>query len=420
LLQVHSIACCDDHLFTELNMSNPSFTICLAGTACTRDEGERSRKGSDARIYCKPTGYIPVRIHLELSGALDAVKPSISVRGVGENDWAEPRDSSEALMLNGPLDAPKVLLAYTKKYSGGDQRSMPSTASGWAATALALHTANLAVASGAANINLIGHSRGAVQAIMAAWFIYAYGSRDLTVNIFAIDPVPGTGEWYGILTQLAPNVRNYVGIYSWDMGLQPADKPFMALVPRPNMKMLGLSDGKEAVKLGSTWDTLADNNQQVDPLEPGPALQPQGYELFACRGRHSTVAGNSTADSGYNPDDVSDAVAPVPELVYKLARGYLTQWGASFLDHSAVADSAPELRRRIHTDPFRFDAMGGGATRTSTLAYRPYVRRLSSISGRNPFNSYYMDNVVGDPPYRLAYPVTSERSDSGRVAWKFL
>jgi hypothetical protein len=253
---------------------------------------------------------------------------------------------------------------------------------------LALHTANLAVASGAANINLIGHSRGAVQAIMAAWFIYAYGSRDLTVNIFAIDPVPGTGEWYGILTQLAPNVRNYVGIYSWDMGLQPADKPFMALVPRPNMKMLGLSDGKETVKLGSTWDALADNYQQVDPLEPGPALQPQGYELFACRGRHSTVAGNSTADSGYNPDDVSD--------------------------------SAPELRRRIHTDPFRFDAMGGGATRTSTLAYRPYVRRLSSISGRNPFNSYYMDNVVGDPPYRLAYPVTSERSDSGRVAWKFL
>jgi len=401
-------------------MRNTSFTICLAGTACTRDEGERSRDKSDHRIYCAQTGYIPVRIHLELSGALEAKEPSITVRGVGENDWAEPRDSSEPLMLNGPLDVPQTLRDYTKKYSGGDQRSAPSTGTGWAATALALHTANLAVASGASNINLIGHSRGAVEAIMAAWFIYAYGSREITVNIFAIDPVPGTGDWYGILTQLAPNVRNYVGVYSWDMGIQPGDKPFMAVVPRPNLTMLGQADGKEAVKLGPTWDTLADNYQQADPLQAGAALQAQGYELFACRGRHSTVAGNSTANSGYNPDDVSGAVAPVPMLVYKLARAYLTLWGDTFRDHSAVKETVPVLRRRLHTDPAVFDAMGGGATRTSSLPYRPYVRRVSSISGRNPFNSYYMDDVVGDPPYRLAYPVTNERSATGRVAWKFL
>lgn len=399
-------------------MTTP-FTICLAGTACTRDEGERTRTNSDARIYCPDTGYIPVRIQKELSGSLDAVRPSISVRGVGENDWAVPRDSSEPLMLKGPLDAPQALLDYARKYSGGDQRSLPSSALGWAATALALHTANLALASGATTINLIGHSRGAAQAIMAAWFIYAYGSRDLTINIFAIDPVPGSGQWYGILTQLAPNVRNYVGIYSWDMCL-PLDKPFMAVVPRPNLRMLGKSDGSEAVKLGSTWDTLADNYQQDDPLAPGAALQPQNYALFACRGRHSTVAGNSTADSGYDPDNVSAFVAPVPQLVYKLARGYLTQWGALFPSPSAVADSVPALRRRLHTDPARFDAMGGGATRTSSLPGRPYVRRVSSISGRNPLNCYYMDNVVGDPPYRLAYPVTSERTDSGRVAWQFL
>jgi len=405
---------------TELNMSNTSFTICLAGTACTRDEGERSRDKSDRRIYCPETGYIPVRIHLELSGALDAARPSITVRGVGENDWAEPRDSSEPLMLNGPLDAPQALRNYARKYSGGDQRSVPSSAVGWAATALALHTANLALASGSRNINLIGHSRGAVEAIMAAWFIYAYGSRDISINIFAIDPVPGTGEWYGILTQLAPNVRNFAGVYSWDMGIQPFDKPFMAVIPRPNQAMLGLSDGAEDIALGSSWDTLADNYQQADPLQAGDALQPQGYQLFACRGRHSTVAGNSTTNSGYKPEDVDDSVAPVPKLVYKLARACLTQWGATFLDYSAVGDSVPDLRRRIHTDPAPFDAMGGGATRTSNQPYRPYVRRLSSISGRNPFNSYYMDNLVGDPPYRLAYPVTSERNNTGRVAWTFL
>lgn len=401
-------------------MSIPSFTICLSGTACTRDEGERSRDKSDARIYCQETGYIPVRIQKELSGSLTAVRPSISVRGVGENDWAEPRDSSEPLMLIGPLNAPQALYAYTKKYSGGDQRSIGSSAVGWAATALALHTANLAAASGATNINLIGHSRGAAEAIMAAWFIYAYGSRDITVNIFAIDPVPGTGEWYGILTQLAPNVRNYVGIYSWDMCIQPNDKPFLPAIPRPNKHMLGQSDGNETIKLGSTWDTLADYYQQEDPLAPGASLQPQGYELFACRGRHSTVAGNSTSDGRYSANNVNSFVAPVPKLVYKLARGYLTQWGSVFPSNSSVSESVPDLRRSLHTDPAVFDAMGGGGARTSSLPYRPYVRRVSSISGGNPFNTYYMDNVVGDPPYRLAYPVTSERTDTGRVPWKFL
>ncbi|MEO6000584.1 MAG: hypothetical protein ABIN89_27295 [Chitinophagaceae bacterium] len=108
---------------------------------------------------------------------------------------------------------------------------------GWSAPALALHGANLAAASGAQRYNFIGHSRGAVESIMAAWFLYAYGSgsvRNMPFSIFAIDPVPGTGEWYGILTQLPPNVVNYVGVYAWDQSVQPGDRPYTALVPRPN------------------------------------------------------------------------------------------------------------------------------------------------------------------------------------------
>ena len=50
------------------------------------------------------------------------------------------------------------------------------------------------------------------------------------------DPVPGPGRWYSIITQLAPNVRHYVGVYAWDMCL-PTDKPFQAVVPRPNGRM---------------------------------------------------------------------------------------------------------------------------------------------------------------------------------------
>jgi hypothetical protein len=40
--------------------------------------------------------------------------------------------------------------------------------------------------------------------------------------------------------------------------------------------------------------------------------------------------------------------------------------------------------------------------------------------GPNPYNTYFMDDVVGDPPYTMAYPVTNERKDAGWVRWTFL
>ena len=402
------------------------FTVCFSGTACTRDEGEETRPESDKRIYAGGTGYIPVRIHKEISGTLKATNPSVTVRGVGENDWYQPRNNSEALQFNSPLKADSTLLSYVKSYSGGNQYSKITQLDGWSAPALALHGANLAAASGAHQYNFIGHSRGAIECIMAAWFLYAYGPpnvKNIPVNIFAIDPVPGTGEWYGILTQLPPNVANYVGVYSWDQCVQPADKPYMALVPRPNGHMTGKPNQivlKNSWWPWNRWKYLADDFQLTDPLKPGNFPQPIGFELYACRGRHGTVAGITTADGQYNPANVSAEVAPVPELIYKIARAYLTKWGTTFHTGTAVKESVLELRRKIHTDHAKFDTMGGGETRTSSLPFRPYVRRVSSISGSNPFNSYYMDDVVGDPPYKLAYPVTNEREKAGWVKWKFL
>lgn len=420
-----------DEVRVEVPPSRPGverpevFTVCLSGTACTRDEGEVSREASDMRIYDPLTGYIPVRIHTEISGGLRATSPSVSVRGVGENDWANNVDS-EPLVFDGPLEADESLLNYCAKYSGGNQFSKVDQLDGWPLPALALHAANLAARSGARTINLVGHSRGAVSAIMAAWFLYAYGSQDIRripVNIFAIDPVPGPGRWYSIITQLAPNVRHYVGVYAWDMCL-PTDKPFQAVVPRPNGRM---TESENEVEIPAypywpwnRWKHLAYESQKQDPLRPAEDPQPINYELFACRGRHGTVAGNATADGAYDPRNVSEEVKSVPELVYRMARGYLTSWGVAFPQPSAVVDTALTLRRRLNTDHRLFDAMGGGATRTSMLPDRPYVRRLSSIMGPNPYNTYFMDDVVGDPPYTMAYPVTNERKDAGWVRWTFL
>ena len=414
-------------------MSLKTYTVCFSGTDCTRDEGEETRPDSDKRIYCKDTGCIPVRIHKEISGTLEATHPSVTVRGVAQNDWHQPRDKSKPLRFNDPLKvkandplkAPNDLLSYVEGYSAeGDQRSSlyGAETTGWAATALALHGANLAAASGAQQYNFIGHSRGAVECIMAAWFLYAYGPRDIPINIFAIDPVPGPGEWYGILTQLPPNVANYVGVYAWDHCIQPQDKAFMALVPRPNGQMISgqSKKGELGGELGSSWKSLADNCQLADPLAPSKEPQPQRYELYACRGRHGTVAGITTSDGAYDPNNVSENVAPVPKLVYKLARTKLDEWGTTFCTPCAVKESEETLSEKIRRDHKEFDAMGGGVPRTSSLPYRPYVRRVSSISGRNTFNSYYMDDVVGDPPDKLVYPVTDQREKAGWVKWQFI
>lgn len=389
------------------------FTVCFSGTACTRDEGEVSRQGSDKRIYSPVTGYIPVRIHTEITGDLAATSPSVTVRGVGENDWAEPRNTSEPLVLNAPLTVPQELLAETQGYSGGDRWSTMAQAAGQEATALALHGANLAARSDAEAYNFIGHSRGAMECIMAAWFLYAYGREDVPVRIFAIDPVPGPGDWYGITTQLPPNVAEYVGITAWDH----LDTGFNGLVPRPNARMTGSS---ETVNLGKTWSTLADDYQLTDPLrsiEPSPA-QPTGYRLFVSRGRHGTVAGNTTSDGKYDPDNVSESAARVPELIHRLARAHLTAWGTEFLVASE-ADSAT-LPQESNLDHALFDKMGGGTPRDSYLLGRPYVRRVSSISGLDPSAYYYLEDVVGNPPQQQPYPVTAARAGSGWVHWTFL
>ena len=392
------------------------YTVCFSGTACTRDEGEATRADSDKRIYDNNSGYIPVRVHKEISGDLRATQPSVTVRGVGENDWAQPRNNSEALVFNAPLNAPGDLVKYVRDYSGGDQKSRGDQLSGWAAAALALHGANLAAASNAQTYNFLGHSRGAVECIMAAWFLYAYGPRQVPVNIFAIDPVPGPGNWYGILTQLPPNVTEYVGVYAWDH----LDQGFNAVVPRPNGRMTGKSDN---VRLGGGWSDLADDYQLTDPLAAngGNLPQPVAYKLYACRGRHGTVAGNTTGDGLYDPAKVNASVAPVPQLIYRIARGYLTKWGSTFRDRPAVDRSAVQLRQFIHRYAAKVDAMGGGVLRTSSRPFgRPYVRQVSSIMGRNPYNTYYLEDVVGEPPYRLAYPVTSDRTGAGWVKWSFL
>ncbi len=426
-----------------------TYTICFCGTACSRDEGVKDRdwaykvipkigerKVSRISFYDKDTGYIPVRIHLDISGALEAVKDSVTIRGPGENDWHDQSDKGDPLDVARSLKPPADLLRDIAPYvSGGQGRYLSTQLDGWDAPALALHAANLAAASGADEYNFLGHSRGAVEAIMAAWFLYAYGGdRRIRVNIFAIDPVPGSGEWYGILTQLPPNVKSYVGVYAWDH----LDEGFSAVVPRPNAEMSRLPGeaGKASNPASGSWKTLADDCQLTDPIDPrgAPSLdrieQPRGYTLYAIRGRHNTVAGSLTTPTGdVTKESVDARAAPVPRIVYKLARAYLTQWGTVFATRCRVRENIRDLRKQMHKEHDVFDNMASsmilpnaGATRSPRLleSQRLYVRRISSLRGRGPADSVFMEDAVGDPPFRLFYPCTVQRSGAGWVKWTFL
>ncbi|GEN12213.1 hypothetical protein SAMN05443572_107371 [Myxococcus fulvus] len=420
-------------------MPKDVFTVCFCGTGCARDEGEETRYWdyktslvrflskterqlkSDKDIFDPQTGYIPVRIHKEISGGLRNTKLSGSVRGVGENDWFDQMDRCDPLLSNLEL-TPGDLRKYVSSYSEGDQRGMANQGVGWSDAALALHGASLAAASGAEQYNFIGHSRGGVEAIMAAWFLYAYGGesrRNIPINIFAIDPVPGMGEWYSIQTQLAPQVENYVGVYAWDH----LDTGFGAVIPRPNARMTqqkAHQDIEDGRGLGSTWSTLASNRQLADPLVRQDLPQPQGYKLYAIRGRHGTVAGIYTTDGLYDAAKVSGDVGAVPRLVYKMARGYLTQWDTVFQTRSRVREGVKSLRRRIHTAHSHFDTMALGEVRTSRLPLRQSVRRVSSIHGMRTWDRYYLEDVVGTPPYNLTYPCTIEQAGDGWIDWTFL
>jgi len=412
-----------------------TLTLSFCGTATTRDEGEVTRAESHKGIYLPEAGYIPVRINQELGGNTRPESSSAigqTIRGAGENDWAEPRNSSEELLITGPLTIPDSLKNVGLSFSGGDRFSRLEQLQGRSMAALALHGANLAIASGAECINLIGHSRGACETIMMAWFIYAYGNEEqklIPINIFAIDPVPGVGNWYSILTQLPPNVNEYVAVHSWDH----LDTGFQALAPRPNGRMRGQSNDVTVHQptfwdrvFRAEWRNIANGIQQQDPLaapnvsNDDVTRQPVGYELYACRGKHATVAGNTTADGAYDPTNLSASVAPVPSLIYKMARGYLTKWGTTFVTPCAISEGVHELRMKIHQDHRDFDQMGGGEIRNSSLPNRPFVRRISSFDGRRPNATYFMDDVVGDPPYKLSYLVTKDRKDAGWVNWKFL
>lgn len=162
-------------------------------------------------------------------------------------------------------------------------------------------------------VNIIGWSRGGVSCHMLANAMARDSAlASIPVNIFAIDPVPGMGNFYKDKCSLQSNVKHYVGVYARD----ERTKGFSPIVP----------------KLASSTTAL---------ILPFP-------------GRHATLAGNGAIDG-------SEGAQALPEpgaLIRHMAELYLNDWGTQFSKrHSLTFKDIAKLYKAIAADQDKYLAL---------------------------------------------------------------
>ncbi len=136
-------------------------------------------------------------------------------------------------------------------------------------------------------INAIGWSRGAVTTHMFANALALDPVlKDIPVNLIAVDPVPGTGQFQAHRTTIPANVKNYVAFYARD---------------------------ERSLGFAATLARVADPKSTEAVYYPLP-------------GRHATLVGNAGNYIGGN--GVNTFYGP-GRVVRMLAENYLTEWGTA-------------------------------------------------------------------------------------------
>lgn len=211
-------------------------------------------------------------------------------------------------------------------------------------------------------INAIGWSRGAVTTHMFAHALAADAELGrIPVNLIAVDPVPGAGNFQLNRTSIPGNVVNYVAFYARD----ERSKGFDATLP-------SLARGVKAT-------------------------------IYPLPGRHATLVGNAGTYIGGHGENVFFGPGKVVRM---LSEKYLTDWGTGLnacLPYSememlhcydemlAQAEGYRELRNKTYTystapwigsDPGR--SMGVGQNWTSTA-----FGTIEALKSPGPFISWH-------------------------------
>ncbi|QIF94557.1 hypothetical protein [Proteus vulgaris] len=143
-------------------------------------------------------------------------------------------------------------------------------------------------------VNLVGWSRGGITCHMLANAMLADPQlKDIPVNIFAIDPVPGPLNFQPEKVTLGKNVKEYVGFYAKD----ERSKGFTCVIP-----------------------TVTSETKM---------------HIFPISGRHATLVGNASIDGS----EGENALYAPGLVVRHFAEVCLTRWGCDLANKLALTDT---------------------------------------------------------------------------------
>jgi hypothetical protein len=162
-------------------------------------------------------------------------------------------------------------------------------------------------------VNLVGWSRGGISCHMLANAMLADEAlKKLPVNIFAIDPVPGIGNFDRHRVQLGENVKQYVGFFSRD----ERSKGFSCVIPK----------------------THTSTRCHVYPMP----------------GRHATLVGNAAADGAGG----GKVLAEPGLIVRHFAEVCLTRWGVKLNKMLNLSDGdLQNYHKALEQDDGKYQAM---------------------------------------------------------------
>jgi hypothetical protein len=268
-------------------------------------------------------------------------------------------------------------------------------------------------------VNLIGHSRGAIAAIMASHDI-AEVFPNAEINIFAIDPVRGSGDLEREMYELPKNVTNYIGVYAID----EVSNFFNGVVPKFWHKGALVDPLKEVG--GNRMVTRGVIQQPKVPRiryskkTSADGLTCGNYRLIYVPGRHGTITGLATFNGDAKPQDLArtrgekrgaggSVYGAIPRLIYRLAGRYFAEWGRPLPSGERKLTNA-ELLNTLKSNAPSYRAMrkftyGGASGRINGSWDERGV--LSARSGRD---WKYLEDMIGLYPDPYLVPRLKDRT----------
>ena len=254
-------------------------------------DGPGSGNLQDDKLFVEPGGYFNWTGQLFGSGWEENVNHVLQVIK-GESNWQRTKLSEEEYgrLKDAGVPVPEVSSTaswFWRTYDYGDRHPTPQELQERIISMFRKPRIPT-------QVNLVGWSRGGISCHMLANAMAKDPVlRNVPVNIFAIDPVPGVGNVQAERIGLAENVREYVGFYSRD----ERSKGFACVIP-----------------------SVASGTQIC---------------IYPMPGRHATLVGNASVDGASD-----GTVLKEPGLIVRhFAEVCLTRWGVRLGRQLALNDS---------------------------------------------------------------------------------